>query len=266
MVGGIKVADSWKTLSNDMEMNKALVTGATSGIGAATVKNLTRQGVEVCAIARRRKRLEALAAETRCSWLSCDVRDITKLATRIEDFAPDIIVNNAGVGHGITGMDGLPLEDIQAAFEINVIAPIQIASMAITGMRKRGSGHIVNIGSIAGLHTLVSAVYGGTKAALHQFSRNLRFELRGTGIRVSEICPGRVASEFYERASGDRDKLEKMGSVSIAALQPDDIADAVLYALNEPPHVNIATIELLPTEQAVGWVDMTPAPHLKTKE
>ncbi len=240
-----------------MALTTALVTGATSGIGAATVKALAQSGRSVLAVARRQDRLEALSAETGCAWTAVDVRDNTKLALKIDAFEPDIVVNNAGVGHGIDGLEGLVPSAIQEAFDINVVAPVQIAALALAGMRTRGRGHVVNIGSIAGLHTLVSAVYGGAKAALHRFSQNLRFELRGSGIRVTEICPGRVASGFFQSAVGDREKLEKMAASGITELQPEDIAAAILFAIDAPAHVNVATIELLPTEQAVGGIDAT---------
>ncbi len=244
-------------------LKNALVTGATSGIGEATVRALAASGRNVLAVARREARLEALAAETGCSWMAADVRETDRLGGRLRAFAPDIIVNNAGVGHGSAGLEGLDPAAIQEAFDINVVAPVQITALALAGMRERRRGHIVNIGSIAGLHTLVSAVYGGTKAAIHRFGQNLRFELRGSGIRVTELCPGRVSSEFYQAAQGDRDTLDRMGQSGIVELQPQDIADAILFAVNAPAHVNVATIELLPTEQAVGGVQATPVDHLK---
>ena len=240
------------------EPKNALVTGATSGIGMATVRALHDAGFSVLAVGRRQDRLEELAHETGCKWAALDVRDVDGLTKVIADFAPDVLVNNAGVGHGITGFEALEPHLIQESFDINVVAPIQMSSVALAGMRARGRGHIVNIGSIAGLHTLVSAIYGGTKGAMHIFSQNLRFELRGSGIRVTEICPGRVESEFYAVAAGDREKLGKMGNAGIHSLQPQDIAAAIMFAVQAPPHVNVSMIEVLPTEQAVGGVDMTP--------
>lgn len=237
---------------------KALVTGATSGIGAATVKALAEAGLDVLAVARREDRLTALAAETGCGWLASDVRDTDRLAEAIETFEPDVLVNNAGVGHGISGLDEIDPAAIEEAFAINVIAPIQICALALPGMRRRGRGHVVNIGSIAGLHTLISGVYGGTKGAIHRFSQNLRFELAGSGLRVTEICPGRVTTEFYQVAQGDRDRLETMGQSNIRELLPEDIADVILFALKAPSHVNIATIEVLPTDQAIGGVKLAP--------
>ena len=245
-------------MNSDPSLKKALVTGATSGIGAATAKALIGSGLEVLAVARRADRLEQLAAESGCRWLASDVRDTDRLADEIEAFEPDVLVNNAGVGHGISGLDQIEPTAIQEAFEVNVIAPIQICALALPGMRRRGRGHVINVGSIAGLHTLISGVYGGTKGAIHLFSQNLRYELAGSGLRVTEICPGRVSTEFYQAALGDRTKLETMGRSGIRELRPADIADVILFALRAPPHVNIATIEVLPTDQAIGGVKLTP--------
>ncbi len=177
-------------------MMKAMVTGATSGIGAATVRALTAERFEVLAVARRGDRLADLQGETGAQILVGDVRDIAALTPGIERFAPDILVNNAGVGHGIDGLAGIGPEVLQEAIDINVTSLAQLTAAALPGMIESGGGHIVNIGSIAGLLTLFSALYGATKAAVHMFSQNLRFELIGTGVRVTEICPGRVASEF----------------------------------------------------------------------
>ena len=239
-------------------LDRALVTGATSGIGAATVRALTASGRQVLAVGRREDRLAELAAETGAGTLAADVRDTPRIAAGIDRFAPEILINNAGVGHGIDGIGGLEPSQVQEAFDINVTAPTQLIAAALPQMRAAGRGHIVNIGSIAGLHTLVSAVYGGAKSAIHRISQNLRFELSGTGIRVTEIAPGRVASEFYAAAAGDPGKLAAMGRSGITDLAPEDIASAILYALDTPAHVNISLIELLPTEQAVGGVKAEP--------
>ena len=236
------------------KLQRAIVTGATSGIGAATVTALAAAGYEVLAIARRAERLAKLTEESNIQTLSADVRDIAALTKAIHAFEPDILVNNAGVGHGIDGLTNLAPELMQEAIDINVTAPVQLTAAVIPGMRDRGRGHIVNIGSIAGLHTLVSSLYGATKSAVHIFSQNLRVELLGSGLRVTEVCPGRVTSEFYQSAQGDRERLDAMNSSGIEELAPEDIAAAVLYAVTAPAHVNVATIELLPTDQAVGGV------------
>lgn len=242
----------------DRSETRVLVTGATSGIGEGIVRVLRAESLDVLAVARRAERLETLARETGCRTVAADVRETQRLQDAIEQFGPDVVINNAGVGHGIMGLEQIGLDHIQEAIEVNVIAPMQITALALAGMRKRRRGHIVNIGSIAGLHTLTSAVYGGSKAAVHMFSQNLRHELRGTGIRVTEICPGRVSSEFYDSALGDQERLAAAKQTGIAELSPEDIGRTILFAIEAPTHMNIATIEILPTEQAVGGVALTP--------
>lgn len=228
------------------------VTGATSGIGRALVRAFRASGDEVLAIGRRSERLEVLAGETGCRTLASDVRDLATLTPALEDFAPDVLVNNAGVGHGLTGLADVSAEDIQEGADINIVAPIALTATVLPGMRARGSGHIVNIGSIAGLHTVNSALYGATKAAIHLFSQNLRNELAGSGIRVTEVCPGRTETEIFDASKGSREKLKAFGTPDIRMLKAEDIADAVLWAVGTPLHVNVATIEILPTDQAIG--------------
>ena len=237
-------------------MSRVVVTGATSGIGRAIVRGARRAGHEVLAIGRRADRLAELAAETGCETLAADVRELDTLAAAMDGFSPDVLVNNAGVAHGITGLTDVSAADIQDATAVNIAAPIALTAHVLPGMKQRGTGHIVNIGSIAGIHTVNSALYGATKAAIHIFSQNLRSELSGTGLRVTEICPGRTESEIFDAAKGAGDKLEAFRSPGIRVLTPDDIADAVLWAVGTPDHVNVAMIEILPTDQAIGGVSM----------
>ncbi len=245
---------------------RAIVTGATSGIGAATVRALCTEGFHTLAIARRRDPLEELSAETGCEILAADIADIDAIKDKIVAFDADVVVNNAGVGHGLTGLADLSSSQIANAFAVNAVALVQITALALEGMKRRNCGHIVNIGSIAGLHTIASAVYGASKSAVHIFSQNLRFELSGTGVRVTEVCPGRVNSAFYENAAGDDAKLAAMMHTGIAELQPDDISRTIMFALQAPPHVNISTIELLPTEQVIGGAKSEPAPGITLEE
>ncbi|MEM1265255.1 MAG: SDR family oxidoreductase [Pseudomonadota bacterium] len=239
------------------DLRRAVVTGATSGIGAATVRAFASEGLDVLAVARRGDVLAELAAETGAEVLAADVRSADAHAA-VAAFAPDVLVNNAGVGHGISGLETVGPETIATAFEVNVTAAATLVAAVLPGMRARRRGHVVTLGSISGLHTNVSAVYGATKAALHRFSQNLRYELRGSGLRVTEICPGRVSTGFYGAAEGDPQRIEAMGRSGIRELDPEDIAAAILYAISAPAHVNVATIEILPVEQAVGGVDATP--------
>ena len=234
-------------------MNHALVTGATAGIGRAIVERLCADGYAVTAVGRRADRLQSLAEQTGCHAAPGDVTDLARMRQIVSDAQPTILVNNAGIGLAITGLSSIDEADSARAIATNVIAPIQLTQLVLPAMKAAGHGHIVNLGSIAGLHTLVSALYGAGKSAIHRFSQNLRHELVGSGIRITEICPGRVASEFYDPQTGNIEP-NTMQDAPFKALEPSDIADVVAFALAAPLHVNIATVEVLPTGQAVGGV------------
>ena len=175
----------------------ALVTGASSGIGEATVRALCDQGVTVHAAARRLERLESLAKETGCIPHKLDVRDRKAVKKIGEDIAVDILVNNAGLGRALGSFWTADIEDIEKTVDTNVISALHMARAVLPGMVERGKGHIVNMSSVLALYPAPAALYGATKGAMHKFSRDLRQELKGTGIRVTEINPGRVISEFY---------------------------------------------------------------------
>lgn len=234
-------------------MARILVTGASAGIGRAIAARLAADGHDVTALARRADRLRTLAESTGCRVVAADVTDLAATGAIVADARPEVLVNNAGIGLGISGLHRIDLADIDRSLRTNVTSAIQLTHLALPAMRAAGSGHIVTIGSIAGLHTMISALYGAGKAALHLFSQNLRQELLGTGIRVTEICPGRVTSEFYDDATGNIEATD-MGAPPVRGLDPEDVADAVAYAIAAPRHVNISTIELLPAGQAVGGV------------
>ena len=232
----------------------ALVTGASSGIGAALVRRLAAEGWEVHALARRAARLQALANETGCTVHAVDMRDGAALAKVAASVTPDLVVNNAGLGAGITGLIGATREEIAQTIDTNVTAVLDLLRLTLPGMIARKRGHIVNLGSVAGLYPITSAVYGASKGAVRLMSQNLRLELRGTGIRVTEICPGRVSTEFYDAAVQDENLRDSLKDTRIRELSPDDIAEAVLYAVTTPAHVNVQTIELQPVEQSYGGV------------
>ena len=239
-------------------LTSALVTGASSGIGAAAVRALTGAGYRVWAMARRADRLADLAAETGCDTLVADVRDGPALEAALAGIAPDVLVNNAGLGAGITGLMGASRSDLETTIGTNVTALLDLTRLVLPGMADRGRGHIVNIGSVAGLYPINSVVYGGSKGAVHLISQNLRIELRGTGIRVTEICPGRVSTEFMTVAVPDPAASGFPASTPIREMAPEDIAAAVLYAVQAPAHVNVSTIELQPTEQSFGATRFDP--------
>jgi 3-hydroxy acid dehydrogenase / malonic semialdehyde reductase len=229
----------------------ALVTGASSGIGEAIVRSLTEHGLIVHALARRAARLEKLANETGCIPHVLDLRKTDALYDTLNPLDVDVLVNNAGMGRGYDTLFKATREDIEATLETNVIAAIHVIKAITPGMIERGYGHIVHIGSISGLYPLTSSIYGASKGAIHLLSQNLRKELVGTAVRHTEICPGGVYTEFFETAIDDPDKRKALLD-KFERLQPDDIAESVIFALKMPRRVNINTIEIMPTEQAVG--------------
>ena len=230
----------------------ALVTGASSGIGEATVKALTQRGVTVHAVARRPDRLEQLAKTTGCTAHVLDLRDTQALYNTLGDIEADILVNNAGIGRGFDGLFKASPEDVDITLETNVQAALHTIKAVVPGMLERKRGHVVNIGSVAGLYPINSAIYGGSKGAVHLLSQNLRLELRGSGVRVTEICPGRVNTEIFDASIDDANTLEKVKDTGISDLLSEDIADAIMYVLNAPWRVNVSMLEIVPNEQTFG--------------
>ena len=235
----------------------ALVTGASSGIGEAVVKALTARGIKVTAAARRKDRLDALAKETGCETLSLDVRDTKAIYDTLGATPFDILVNNAGSGRGMESLFTASPEDIDTTAETNVTAVLHMLRAVVPGMVARKTGHVVNIGSVAGLYPMNSTVYGASKGAVHLMGQNLKLEVKGSGVRVTEICPGRVMTEFFGKAFDSEDKARKFAT-GFELLQPTDIADAIVYALDAPWRVTVSTIEIVPNEQAVGGSTITP--------
>lgn len=239
----------------------ALVTGASAGIGWATVKALAAAGASVHAVARRADRLADLSRECGCVVHALDVSEVAAVEALGERVAPDILINNAGLGAGIDGLARASAQDVAQTIGVNVTALLQVLRVFLPGLRarKHGGGHIVNIGSVAGLYPNLSAIYGGSKGAVHMISRNLRLELRGAGVRVTEICPGRVSTEFYDAAiPADAETRDRLKITGVRELAPRDVADAILYALSAPAHVNVSTIELQPLEQSFGGANLDP--------
>ena len=236
----------------------ALVTGASSGIGAAVVTDLAKRGITVHAVARRKERLDQLAKATGCRTHVVDLRDTDALYDTLGGIEADILINNAGLGRGFGPIYQVAREDIDTTIQTNVTSAIHVVRAVSAGMVARKRGHIVNIGSVAGLYPVMSSVYGASKGAIHLLHQNLRLDLRGTGIRTTEICPGRVHTEFFTTAfKEDPQKQQDMVS-GFEILAPQDISDAILFALDTPWHMNVGLIEITPTEQAFGGFDITP--------
>ena len=237
----------------------ALVTGASSGIGAAVVRSLCSRGIAVHAMARRQQRLEALAEETGCITHVLDVRKTSRNFDVISGLDADIVVNNAGLGRGFGKLYEASLEDIDTTIDTNVRAAIHVLRASLPGMLSRNRGHVVNMSSVAGLYPLASPIYGASKGAVHRLSQDLRLDLAGSRVRVTEICPGRVSTEFFDAAVDDPQRRAAITNTGISELTAEDIAAAVVYAVDAPWRVNVSLIELQPTEQVFGGMNLAPA-------
>ena len=239
------------------DYRKVLVTGASSGIGEAVVRRLTSHNLEVHALARRQDRLSELASATGCIHLALDLRDTDVLYDTLQSTEYDVLINNAGLGRGYDSLAAASREDISRTIETNVTAAIHVVHALLPGMITRQRGHLVNLGSIAGLYPMPAALYSASKGALHLLSQGLRMELKGSAVRCTEICPARVRTEFFDTAFDDPTKAAQ-AALGFELLEPSDIADAILYALDAPWRVNVSTIEITPTEQYIGGVYIEP--------
>lgn len=236
-----------------------LVTGASSGIGAAVAEVLAGADWRVHAVARRADRLAELAERTGCAVHAADVRDGAAMAAAVDAATPDALVLNAGRGAGFEGLVNVSRDVLAETIETNVTAVLDLIRLALPGMIRRRRGHVVLIGSVAALYPSPSAIYGGSKAAVAMMARNLRLELRGTGLRVTDIRPGRVSSEFYDVAMADAGAAARAKDTGIRELRPNDVAEAVRWALAAPAHVNVSAVELQPVEQTYGGTSFDPA-------
>lgn len=244
----------------DTPYSVALVTGASGMVGQAIVARLREAGLEVHAVSRDRDRLEALAARTGCIPHVLDLADTPGLATLVEKLELDLLVNNAGVA-GPGPIAGSDAATVDSAVDVNLRAVLHLVRLAVPGMMARNRGHIVSIGSIAGHHNFPgNAAYHATKGALHLMTRQLRVDLFGTRVRVTEITPGRIRTEMFAKTLGTSiEAAEQQFFEDYEPLLPDDIANALAYAVGAPQHVNIAHIEILPTAQVPGGLRMAKA-------
>ncbi|MDP6833170.1 MAG: SDR family oxidoreductase [Alphaproteobacteria bacterium] len=237
----------------------ALVTGASSGIGAATVRLLAGRGLTVHAVARRAERLAELTEHGAVIPHALDMRDRAALYELFGGLEVDILVNSAGVGSQFDPFHELDPDKIDATLDTNVAGTVHAARALSPGMVARARGHIVNIGSIFGLHAISTAVYGASKAAVHRLSQDLRHDLKGTGIRVTEVSPGRAATEIFATMTDDTAAQGAMVD-GFEIITADDVAEAVVWALDQPWRVNVSLIELTATEQIPGGVTIHPVP------
>ncbi|WP_370089444.1 SDR family NAD(P)-dependent oxidoreductase [Ekhidna sp.] len=239
----------------------ALITGATSGIGEATARVLSKN-YRLIICGRRKDRLEKLQSELACDSkiLSFDVRDKETVFTSIESLPADwkeidVLVNNAGNAHGLDLIqDGNP-DDWDAMMDINVKGLLYVSKAIIPGMVARKKGHIVNVSSIAGLEVYTRGnVYCASKHAVDALTKGMRMDLNEHGIKVTSIDPGLVETEFSEvRFKGDTEKASKVYQ-NYTPLKAIDVAETIEFVLNRPAHVMIGDLLILPTDQASSTI------------
>jgi NADP-dependent 3-hydroxy acid dehydrogenase YdfG len=230
----------------------ALVTGASSGIGAAIVERLCAENIEVHAVARSGELLKQLAEKTGCIAHVVDVTDRAALHTLTSEIQFDILVNNAGVDRPkkfLEAEDG----DIDLLVDVNLRAVLHLCRMVVPGMVARDCGHVINISSIAALYNFGgNSSYHATKAGVSMLSNQLRIDAFGKRVRVTEICPGRVATDIFAHVHGDDPSVRERFLDGFELPQASDIADAIAFAIAAPVAVNIGHMEITPTLQVMG--------------
>ena len=236
----------------------ALVTGATAGFGAAICRTLIENGYRVIGTGRRVARLEQLQQELgeNFHFLAFDISDRQATEDAFHSLPDswqsiDLLVNNAGLALGLESADKANLDDWMQMIDTNIKGLVTITRLVLPQMVERNSGYIINLGSIAGNYAyLGSNIYGGTKAFVKQFSLNLRADLASTAIRVTNIEPGLCGgTEFSSvRFKGDDERAAKVYE-NVQSVQPEDIANTVLWLVQQPAHVNVNRIEIMPVAQ-----------------
>jgi NADP-dependent 3-hydroxy acid dehydrogenase YdfG len=236
-----------------------LITGATSGIGAATARLLAKNNFKLILCGRRAERLKAMADELKSSTeihiLTFDVRDQQATARVIQSLPADwknidVLINNAGNAHGLDPIQTGTIADWDAMIDINVKGLLYVSKEIIPGMTDRKQGHIINIGSIAGKEVYPNGnVYCASKFAVDALTKGMRMDLNPFGIKVTGIHPGLVETEFsVVRFKGDEEKAATVYK-GLEPLKPEDIADVILYTIKAPAHVVLADITIFPTAQ-----------------
>ena len=239
---------------------QALITGATSGIGRATALRLSAAGYAIIATGRRAERLEALKAEIEaaggcCTTLVFDVRSEEEVRRFLEPLERvDLLVNNAGLAAGLEHIDRGDTRDWDAMIDTNVKGLLYVTRVIAPKMVAAGGGHIINLGSIAGTEPYENgAVYCASKHAVHAISQSMRADLLASGIKVTEIRPGMVETEFSEvRFHGDRARAAAVYE-GVEPLTGADIAEAIAWVAQLPAHMNVNDMVLMPSRQAGSY-------------
>ncbi len=247
-----------------MTSKTAFITGATSGIGAATAKRFAKEGIKLILCGRRQERLDALSESlsslTDVLTLNFDVREQERILKLVEGLPEafqtiDILVNNAGNAHGLDPIQSGSTADWDAMMDINVKGLLYVSKAILPGMLARNVGHIINIGSTAGKEVYPKGnVYCASKHAVDAINQGMRLDLNGTGIKVGAINPGLVETEFSEvRFKGNTERAETVYQ-GYTPLRPEDIADIIWFTVTRPPHVNIADLTVMCLDQASSTI------------
>ncbi|MDR9827189.1 SDR family NAD(P)-dependent oxidoreductase [Vibrio sp. FNV 38] len=243
-----------------MNLPTVLITGATSGFGQAAARRFAEQGYQLILTGRRQSRLDALADELTpsCSVYTSalDVRDSNSIVQMVADLPEqyqniEILINNAGLALGASAANEASLEDWHTMIDTNVTGLVNVTHALLPILLEQPKATIINLASIAANWCYPGAhVYGASKAFVAQFSRNLRSDFAGTGLRVTSLEPGLSESEFsLVRFNGDQEKYNQIYN-GTNPIQPEDIADIMLWVAEQPSHLNINSLEVMPTSQA----------------
>lgn len=241
--------------------NTILITGASSGIGKACAEIYARHGAKLILCARREEKVKALATQLQQQYgtlshcITIDVRkrqQVIQELTKIPDeFSMiDILINNAGLAAGLDKLIDADIDDWEQMIDTNIKGLLYVSKVIVPGMLQRNHGHIFNIGSVAGHRSYIGgSAYCGTKAAVSAITRALKLELHGTALRVTEIAPGAVETEFsMVRFKQDATKAKQVYE-NMKPLSAEDVANIIYFCSQQPPHVNIGQINILATGQ-----------------
>lgn len=239
----------------------AVITGASSGIGAATARALAAQGFDVLLVARRANRLKALAEKLKkefkieAKWAAVDLTHEKAVFAFCQEFSKElknctVLVNNAGLARGVSKAQEADLQDWNLMIETNITAVFRLTRLMLPKLLEQSTATIVNLGSVAGRWVYPGgAVYCATKHAIKAFSEGLRMDALGTGLRVVNIEPGMVETEFSEVRLGNKDKAKAVYA-GMKPLTAEDIAETIVWSIQRPQHVTIQELVIFPTAQA----------------
>lgn len=237
----------------------AVVTGASSGIGAATARGLAAAGFEVVCAARRTDRIEALASEIGGRAVPCDVTDPEAVRRLADEVGPrlEVLVNNAGGAYGLDPVETASVEDWRTMYEVNVIGTLQVTKSLLPALKAAGGeGVIVNVGSVAG-HTAYEggAGYTAAKHGVAVMTETMRLELVDQPVRITEVAPGMVRTDEFSltRFGGDQERADTVYDGVREPLVAEDVADAIVWMATRPAHVNIDLLVIKPRAQAASY-------------